>query len=102
MTSKQRAYLMSLAANLQAKYQIGKNGIDYNFLTLIRDALEANELIKINVLENSLADPRELCAELCETLDAEPVKVIGSKIIIYKESKNKKKIELPKAKKIKN
>ena len=102
MTSKQRAYLMSLAVNVQAKYQIGKNGIDYNFLSLIRDALEANELIKINVLENSLKDPRDLCAELCEIVEAEPVKVIGNKIIIYKESKNKKKIELPKAKKIKN
>ncbi len=96
MTSKQRAYLMSLAVNIPAKYQIGKNGIDYNFLDLIRDALEANELIKINVLENSLADPKTLCYQLCETVDAEPVKVIGNKIIIYKESKNKKKIVLPK------
>lgn len=99
MTSKQRAYLMSLAVNVPAKYQIGKNGIDYNFLDLIRDALEANELIKINVLENSLADPRDLCARLCEIVDAEPVKVIGNKMIIYKESKDKKKIELPKSKK---
>ena len=42
MNGKQRAYLRSLANSIEAKYQIGKNGIDYNFLDMIRDALEAN------------------------------------------------------------
>ncbi len=96
MTGKQRAYLRGLANKIPAKYQIGKNGIDYNFLSLLRDALEKNELIKIHVLENSTEDPRSACGQLCETLDAEPVQVIGSKFVIYKESKEHKTIKLPK------
>ena len=96
MTGKQRAYLRGLANKIPAKYQIGKNGIDYNFLSLLRDALEKNELIKIHVLENSMEDPRSACGQLCETLDAHPVQVIGKKFVIYKESKENKTIKLPK------
>ena len=95
MTSKQRAYLRGLANKIPAKYQIGKNGIDYNFLTQMRKALEANELVKVHVLENSLLDTREVCGELCERIDAQPVQVIGSKFVIYKRSENKPTIELP-------
>ncbi len=95
MTGKQRAYLRGLANSIDAKYQIGKNGIDYNFLTQIRQALEANELIKIHVLENSLSDIREVCGQLCERVDAQPVQVIGNRFVIYKKSQNNPKIELP-------
>lgn len=95
MTGKQRAYLRGLANSIDAKYQIGKNGIDYNFLTQIRQALEANELIKIHVLENSLSDTREVCGQLCERVDAQPVQVIGNRFVIYKKSQNNPKIELP-------
>ena len=95
MTGKQRAYLRGLANSIDAKYQIGKNGIDYNFLTQIRQALEANELIKIHVLENSLSDIREVFGQLCERVDAQPVQVIGNRFVIYKKSQNNPKIELP-------
>ena len=95
MTGKQRAYLRGLANKIPAKYQIGKNGIDYNFLTQMRKALEANELVKVHVLENSLLDTREVCGELCERIDAHPVQVIGNKFVIYKRSENKPVIELP-------
>lgn len=96
MKSKQRAYLRGLANTLQAKYQIGKNGIDTNLLAQLEDALEANELIKIHVLENSDYTAKEACEEVCESVGAEPVQVIGSKFVIYKKSVNNSKIELPK------
>lgn len=91
MTGKQRAHWRSLANSLDAKYQIGKDGINNNFINQIRAALDANELIKIHVLENSMLDTREACTELCEMLNAEPIQVIGSKFVIYKESQKKKK-----------
>ena len=96
MKSKQRAYLRSLANTLQAKYQIGKNGIDNNVLNQFVDALEANELIKVSVLENSDYTAKEACEEVCESIGAEPVQVIGSKFVIYKKSENNSKIVLPK------
>ena len=96
MKGKQRAYLRGLANSIDAKYQIGKNGIDENTLAQFEEALEANEIIKVNVLENSLLTARECCDEVCEKTGAEPVQVIGKKFVIYKESKKHKTIELPK------
>mgnify|MGYP003464785753 CR=1 FL=1 len=58
-------------------------------------ALEANEIIKVKVLENSLLDVRETCDEICERTEAYPVQCIGNKFVIYRESKNNKTIIIP-------
>ena len=96
MTGKQRAYLRGLANSIDAKYQIGKGGIDEQTIRMVDLALEANELIKIKVLENSFLDVREACGEVCERTGAEPVQCIGSKFVIYRESVNNKTIVIPK------
>lgn len=94
LTSKQRAYLRSLATNESAIMQIGKGGLSENLLKTVADALEARELIKLSVLENCEYTPRESADELAEAVGADVVGVIGRKIILYKESKERKKIEL--------
>lgn len=96
MTGKQRAYLRGLANTIDAKYQIGKNGVDKNTINMIDEALEANELIKVKVLENSFLDVRETCGEICDATGALPVQCIGSKFVIYRESVNNKTIVIPK------
>lgn len=96
MTGKQRAYLRSLANTIDAKYQIGKDGIDEQTIRMLDLALEARELIKIKVLENSFLEVRDCCGEVCEALSAEPVQCIGRKFVIYRESKNNKTIVVPK------
>ncbi len=96
INSRQRAYLRSLANNIPARYQIGKGEISENQIKMLSEGLEANEIIKINVLENSLRIPRDVCDELVERTGAEPVGVIGRKIILYKESEKNKEIKLPK------
>jgi len=96
MTGKQRAYLRSLANGIDAKYQIGKDGIDDETIKMVDLALEANELIKIKVLENSLLDVRFVCEEICKESNAYPVQCIGNKFVIYRESKKNKTIKLPK------
>lgn len=96
MKGKQRAYLRSLANTIGAKYQIGKNGIDDNLITQLKEGLEANELIKVHVLENSMLTAREACDEVCEKIDAIPVQVIGSKFVVYKKSENNSRIVIPK------
>lgn len=96
ITSKQRAYLWSLANTVPAQYQIGKGEISENQVKMLLDGMEANEIIKINVLENSLRTARDVCDELVELTGAEPVQVIGKKIVLYKESKKNKTIKLPK------
>lgn len=96
MTSKQRAYLKGLAMNLNPIFQIGKESVTPEFTKGIEEALEARELIKINMLKNCLDDPREVANTLAEHTRSEVVQIIGRKIVLYRESKDKKKIELPK------
>ncbi len=86
MTSKERAYLKSLANKVPALYQLGKDGINENLIKLIDEALEARELIKVHILENSLLEPKLLAAELAESTNAQVVQVIGRKAIIYRRS----------------
>jgi len=95
MTSKQRSYLKGLAMNLDAIFQIGKASLTPEFTKGIDEALAARELIKITVLKNCLDDPKEIAAMLSERAHAEVVQVIGRKIVLYRESKENKKIELP-------
>ena len=97
ITSKQRAYLRSLATSYNAIMQIGKGGVTENLLKTLSDALEARELIKLHVLENSGEDPKEMLSALAEALEAEPVAATGRKIVLYRRSENKPTIELPKA-----
>ncbi len=96
MTGKQRAFLRKLANGIDVRYQTGKEGIDSeNYTALIDSALEANELIKIHVLENSVLPAKEICEMLCQKTGADPVQVIGRKIVLYRKSQKKQKIFLP-------
>ena len=95
ITSKQRAYLRSLANPLPTIMQIGKGGLTENLLKTVSDALEARELIKLHVLENSGEDPKTLLNALAEALNAEPVAVTGKKIVLYRASEKKPVIVLP-------
>ena len=97
ITSKQRAYLRGLANNLPAIMQIGKGGMNENMLKTFSDALEARELIKLHVLENSGEDPKSFVNELAAALGAEPVAATGRKIVLYRASEKNPTIELPKA-----
>ena len=96
MTSKQRAYLKSLAMKLDPVFNVGKASITPEFTTAIAEVLETRELIKISVLKNCLDEPREIAEVLAERTHSQVVQVIGKKIVLYKESKDNKKIELPK------
>lgn len=101
MTSKQRAYLKGLAMTIDPIYQVGKSSLTPELTKGLDEALQARELIKINVLKNCLDDPGEIAQIIAERTHSEVVQVIGKKIVLYRESKDKKKIELPKEKKSK-
>ena len=96
MTSKQRAYLKGLAMKLDPVFNVGKSSITPEFTSAIAEVLETRELIKISVLKICLDEPREIAEVLAERTHSQVVQVIGKKIVLYKESKDNKKIELPK------
>ena len=97
MTSKQRAYLISLAMKLSPSVQIGRAGLTPKVVENANEALEANELIKINIQQGCDESPKELARMLSERTRSQLVQTIGRKIVLYREGKDdKKKIVLPK------
>ena len=85
MTSKQRAYLKSLAMTMDPILQIGKFSMTPELTGAVQEALK-----------NCADDPREIAEMLAERTHSQVVQVIGKKIVLYKEGKKeKKKIELP-------
>ena len=96
MTSKQRAYLMSLASNLNPVFQVGKSSLTPELTEAIGECFNTNELIKISVLKNCMDDPRAIAEVVAERTHSQVIQVIGKKIVLYKPNKDKPKIELPK------
>jgi RNA-binding protein len=97
LTSKQRAYLRSLASKLTPVVQIGKGGASPEVVISVDEALAARELIKANVLDNCFDDIKEIAGVIAERTHSEVVQVIGRKIVFYRPAK-KPVIELPKSK----
>ncbi|MEI3212249.1 MAG: ribosome assembly RNA-binding protein YhbY [Lachnospiraceae bacterium] len=95
MTSKQRAYLKGLAMNIEPVFQVGKSGLTPEITEAVLEAFNTRELIKLAVLKNCLEDPKEIAAVIAERTHSHVVQVIGKKIVLYKENKDHKKINLP-------
>lgn len=91
LTSKQRAYLRGIANSIDTILIVGKDGIGDNLVKQADDALEAREIIKGKVLENSMLSPREAAEELAPLTRSEVVQVIGTKFVLYRQSHNKDK-----------
>lgn len=94
MTSKDRAFLRSLATNIDPIFQIGKSGLSDNLIKQVDDALEARELIKITVLETSPEDAKSLSIELANATNSTVVQVMGRKITLYRMNKKESKINV--------
>lgn len=94
LTGKQKSYLRSEAHHLQPIFQIGKGGLTEPIIKQIEEALEARELIKVSILQNCEEDKTDIATKLQEA-GIEVVQVIGKILVLYKESKEKKRIVLP-------
>ena len=91
LTSKQRAQLRGLANTIDTILIVGKEGIGDNLVKQANDALEARELIKGRVLENSMLSPREAAEVLAPLTRSQVVQVIGTKFVLYRPSHRKDK-----------
>lgn len=94
LTSKQRAYLRGLGNTLEPIFLIGKGGVSDSMIKEIDAALEARELIKLKVLNNSLEDPREASNQIADAIGADVVQVIGGKFILYRPSVENPQIQI--------
>ena len=91
LTSKQRAQLRGLANSIDTILHVGKDGIGDNLVKQADDALEARELIKGKVLENSLLSSREAAEALAEATRSQVIQVIGTKFVLYRPTHKKDK-----------
>lgn len=95
LTGKQRSYLKGLAHNLKPLTQLGKDGISDAFLDQVSVLLDQHELIKINVLDNSMESAEHAAIEVANALNAEFVQAIGNKFVIYRQSRIDPMLEIP-------
>lgn len=99
LTSKQRAYLRSIAAEYETIFQIGKGGVTEVMCKEIGEALRKRELIKLKVLESSGWTAREAADAVAEQTGADVVQVIGNKFVLFKRNPKEPVIEnIPKSK----
>ena len=99
MTSKQRAYLKSLASDLEPVFQIGKATVTPEITSAIEETFNTHELVKITVLKNCVEDVKDVAITVSERTRSELVQVIGRRFVLYKPFKDDPKIILPKASK---
>ena len=90
LTSKQRAFLRSLANGIDPITQVGKMGVTESFIDGADKALEKRELIKITVLENSGEEVKAVGEEIAKRLSAEFVCATGKKLVFYRRSNDDK------------
>jgi len=95
LKGKQKRYLRAMAHHLNPIFQVGKGGVNENMIKQIAEALEVRELLKVSILQNCEEDKNVVAKELADGTKAELVQLIGSTIVLYKESKENKTINLP-------
>ena len=96
MTSKQRAYLKSIAMTMDPIINIGKSSVTPELVASVDEAIEKRELIKLGVLKNCIDDPKVIAQTIAERTKSQVVQVIGKKIVLYRKNHKNPKIELPK------
>jgi RNA-binding protein len=95
LTGKQKRFLRSKAHHLTPIFQVGKGGVNDNLVKQIGEALEARELIKVSILQNCDEDRDDVAGSLSKGARAQLVQVIGNTIVLYKESRENKQLQLP-------
>lgn len=87
LSGKQKRYLRSKAAVERAIVQVGKEGVSANLIDSLDKALEARELVKVNVLKNCDVPVREIAYDLAAGSNSEIVQSIGRVVVFYRRSK---------------
>ncbi|WP_156291132.1 ribosome assembly RNA-binding protein YhbY [Oceanobacillus salinisoli] len=95
LTGKQKRFLRSEAHHLKPIFQVGKEGVNENMVKQISEALEKRELLKVSILQNCMDDRDTVAMQLSERTEAEVVQIIGNNIVLYKESRENKQLQLP-------
>jgi len=94
ITKEQKKQLKALIVSDKTKYQVGKSEITDSLITMLDKALEARELIRVEVLKSAVTPVMELTLDLSSRLHADVVSVVGRVIILFRRNKENPKIRL--------
>ena len=86
ITGKQRSELKRLAQEIRPTVMIGKEDITPSVIASIDDYLSAHELVKVQIQEGSMMEPKEAANEIAEELGAEFVQAIGRRFVLYRRA----------------
>ena len=86
ITGKQRSVLKKMAQELRPAVMIGKEEVTDTVLASIDDYLNAHELVKVQIQEGAILDPKETANEIAEELGADFVQAIGRKFVLYRQA----------------
>lgn len=95
INGKQRRYLKKLAHELDPTVYIGKAGLTENIKKEMETGFESRELVKVKIQEGCELKPSKVANSLAAELGAEFVQAIGHRFVLYRPSKENRKIELP-------
>ena len=86
ITGKQRSELKRLAQEIKPTVMIGKEDITPSVIAAIDDYLSAHELVKVQIQEGSLMEPKDAANAIAEELGAEFVQAIGRRFVLYRQA----------------
>ena len=96
LTSKQRAYLRSLAHTLQPVVHVGSEGLSPGVVRSIEDALNTRELLKVRVLDGAPMDAKGVARALPARLPGVRVPMTtGRTFVVYRPFPENPEIRLP-------
>lgn len=86
LKGKQKRYLRSQAHGMRPLFQVGKEGLTANWLKQVEDAIEKRELLKINVLQNSIVEDEEVIEYIEDNSQIQVVQKIGHVLVLFKQA----------------
>lgn len=86
LRGKQKRYLRSEAHHLKPIFQIGKDGLSEVWLDEVLKVLDKRELLKVNILQNSLVEVEDVKEFIENNSDAQVIQTIGNVLVLFKKS----------------
>lgn len=86
LRGKQKRYLRSEAHHLKPIFQIGKDGLSEVWLDEVLKTLDKRELLKVNILQNSLVEVEDVKEFIENNSDAQVIQTIGNVLVLFKKS----------------
>ena len=91
LTGKQRSYLKKLAQEIKPTVMIGKEELTEAVINTIDDYLAKHEMVKVQIQDGAILDPKETANDIAGRIGAEYVQSIGHRFVLYRPASDPEK-----------